>query len=98
MWQRGRGDFVFIEGRNEMYLRYFVPSLQPLDPKFGFSRFYDIMLYRKSDEARADPLPVTVDHPLVKAYFSMMTQDVVLLSENGKHTLAKKLADLALLN
>jgi hypothetical protein len=95
--QVGR-EYVFIESRNPHYLRYFVPQAQPTATSFGFSRFYDIMLYRKGDHRRENPIPVTVDHPLVRAFFSMMTQDVVRLGENGKHTLLRKLAGLALLN
>jgi hypothetical protein len=95
--QVGR-EYVFIESRNPRYLRYFVPQAQPTATNFGFSRFYDIMLYRKGDHRRENPIPVTVDHPLVRAFFSMMTQDVVRLGENGKHTLLRKLAGLALLN
>lgn len=95
--QVGR-EYVFIESRNPHYLRYFVPQAQPTATSFGFSRFYDIMLYKKGDHRRANPIPATVDHPLVRAFFSMMTQDVVRLGENGKHTLLRKLAGLALLN
>lgn len=95
--QVGR-EYVFIESRNPHYLRYFVPQAQPTATSFGFSRFYDIMLYRSGDHRRENPIPVTVDHPLVRAFFSMMTQDVVRLGENGKHTLLRKLAGLALLN
>lgn len=95
--QVGR-EYVFIESRNPNFLRYFVPSAQPMAASLGFSRFYDIMLYRKQDHQRQNPIPVTVDHPLVRAFFSMMTQDVVRLGENGKHTLIRKLAGLALLN
>jgi len=95
--QVGR-EYVFIESRNPYYLRYFVPQAQPTATNFGFSRFYDIMLYRKGDHRRENPISVTVDHPLVRAFFSMMTQDVVRLGENGKHTLLRKLAGLALLN
>jgi hypothetical protein len=95
--QVGR-EYVFIESRHPHYLRYFVPQAQPTATSFGFSRFYDIMLYRKKDHRREKPIPVTVDHPLVRAFFSMMTQDVVRLGENGKHTLLRKLAGLALLN
>lgn len=95
--QVGR-EYLFIESRTPHYLRYFVPQAQPTATSFGFSRFYDIMLYRKGDYRRENPIPVTVDHPLVRAFFSMMTQDVVRLGENGKHTLLRKLAGLALLN
>ncbi|NHZ44954.1 hypothetical protein [Massilia aquatica] len=95
--QVGR-EYVFIESRNPHYLRYFVPQAQPTATSFAFSRFYDIMLYKKGDHRREDPIPATVDHPLVRAFFSMMTQDVVRLGENGKHTLLRKLAGLALLN
>ena len=56
------------------------------------------MLYRKKDHRRENPIPITVDHPLVRVFFSMMTQDVVRLGENGKHTLLRKLTGLALLN
>ena len=95
--QVGR-DYVFIESRNLHYLRYFVPHAQPTATAFGFSRFYDILLYRKADHRRDNPISITVDHPLVRAFFSMMTQDVVRLGENGKHTLLRKLVGLALLN
>jgi hypothetical protein len=95
--QVGR-EYVFIESRHPHYLRYFVPQAQPTATTFGFSRFYDIMLYRRTDLRREKPIPVTVDHPLVRAFFSMMTQDVVRLGENGKHTLLRKLAGLVLLN
>lgn len=95
--QVGR-EYVFIESSNPYYLRYFVPQAQPAAASFGFSRFYDILLYKKRDYRRENPLPVTIDHPLIRAFFSMMTQDVVRLGENGKHTLLRKLAGLALLN
>lgn len=95
--QAGR-EYVFIEAMNPRYLRYFVPQAQPTATSFVFSRFYDIMLYNKGDHRRENPIAVTVDHPLVRTFFSMMTQDVVGLGENGKHTLLRKMAGLALLN
>nr|WP_314621566.1 hypothetical protein [uncultured Noviherbaspirillum sp.] len=94
----GRGDFIYIDASHPKFLRYFVPQVLPVNAALGFSRFYDIMLYRRDDVAREDPLDITVEHAAVRAFFSMMTQDVVRLGENGKHTLARKLAGLALLN
>ncbi|ODT84278.1 MAG: hypothetical protein ABS69_03855 [Nitrosomonadales bacterium SCN 54-20] len=98
--QRGkdRGDHLFIEAKTDRFLRYFVP--QPSAPKQNgrFSRPYDLMLYLKSDVQRNHPLPITVDHPLVQIYFAMMTQDMILLGQNSKNTLLRKLAGLTLLN
>lgn len=92
--QRGRKDFVFIEAKNPLYLRYFVPPMYAVESAIGFSRLYDLMLYRKSDRRREHPLPIHIDHPLVRSYFSLLTQDVVRRRGNGKHTFLRKLASL----
>jgi hypothetical protein len=92
--QRGRKDFVFIETKNPLYLRYFVPPMYAVESTIGFSRLYDLMLYRKSDRRRERPLPIDVEHPLVRSYFSLLTQDVVRRRGNSKHTFLRKLASL----
>jgi hypothetical protein len=63
-----------------------------------FAHFYDLMLYRATDQERSNPLPISLDHPLVKSYFAMLTQDVVRLGENSAHTLLRKLCSLVILN
>lgn len=82
-----------------MFLRYFVPSLQPADVSMGFSNLNDLMVYSLNNRTPNGRGFMSVEMGLleqdvVKLYLSTLTNGVMRLGETSKASLLEKIARL----